>query len=382
MEGGIFMNKTEQVSYQILEDFRQGRLSRAKAASLLEVSERSVSRRSKKIRDKGMEGIKHGNHKRSPTNKTPEGIQRQAMALMEQSYFDFNISHAHELLTKHHGFEISYVTLLNWCKQAGIARKKKRRRPSRARVYRERMANEGILLQMDGSRHRWNGKDEWHLISLIDDATSNIPVGQFYHGETTWNCMAVLRRLFTERGIPQFLYTDGAGWAGGGGKRQNFSQVVRACEELGVKIIRANSAQAKGRIERSYKTIQDRLIPELRLNGITGMRDANRYLDQVFWPDWGKRFTVEPRESTGRYRPLSSHEDLDQILCLKYDRNVRSDHTVSFEGKQYKLKPGDFGKLHKKAVTIHKYEDDSIAVYHNSQKISFELIKPPKRRWI
>ncbi len=244
MEGGIYMNKNEQVEYQLLEDFREGRKTRKQVALLLGITERSVSRRIRKIREQGISGIKHGNYSRAPLNKISFEIRDQVMKLMKERYFDFNISHAGELLKKD-GLTVSYMPLLNWCKADGLG-KRKRRRPSKARVYRERMANEGILLQMDGSHHKWNGKDDWCLISVIDDATSNIPEGQFYKGETSWNCMHLLRKLFESRGVPQFLYTDGAGWAGGGGKRQNFSQVVRACQELGVKIIRANSAQAKG----------------------------------------------------------------------------------------------------------------------------------------
>lgn len=382
MEGGIFMNKNEQVSYQVLEDFRQGKISRKKTAELLGVSERAVSRRVKRLREEGMAGIKHGNFEKAPANKLPDPVRREAMSLMRQRYYDFNTSHAHELLVKEHGFAMSYVTLLTWCKQEGLARARRRRRSSKARIYRERMANEGMLLQMDGSEHNWNGIDTWHLISVIDDATSNIPAGQFYEGETTWSCMKLLRRVFTARGIPQFLYTDGAGWAGGGGKRQNFSQVVRACEELGIKIIRATSAQAKGRIERSYKTIQDRLVPELRLQGITGMKDANRYLDQVYWPDWNRRFSVEPREPCDRYRKLLPEEDLDQILCLKFDRLVRADHTVSFENRSYKLNPGSLGRLSKKTVTVHQYEDGSLSFYYDRQLVEHKVIVPPKRKWI
>lgn len=382
MEGGIFMNKNEQVTYQVLEDFRQGRVSRKRAAELIGVSERAISRRVRKIRERGMSGIKHGNYSRSPVNKTAEPLRREALSLIREKYSDFNTSHAHEFLVKEHGFELSYATLLSWCKQEGLTRTRKRRRSSKARVYRERMANEGMLLQMDGSEHEWNGKNKWHLISVIDDATSHTPAGQFYEGETSWSCMKLLRRVFTERGIPQFLYTDGAGWAGGGAKRQNFSQVVRACEELGVKIIRANSAQAKGRIERSYKTHQDRLIPEMRLQGITSMTDANRYLDQVYWPDWNQRFTVLPQEDNDRYRAIQPDEDLDQILCLKFDRVVRSDHTVSFESKNYQLETGDLGRIHKKVVSVHQYEDQTIGIYFDKQKIEHKLIELPKRKWV
>lgn len=381
MEGGIFMNKSEQIEYQILEDFRSGRKSRKQAALLLGISERSVTRRTKKIRERGVNGIKHGNFSKTPKNKTPEEIKQAAIKIYQQKYYDFNTAHAYELMVKNHQLPVSYVSLLNWLKESGHTKKRKRRRPSKARIYRERMANEGILLQMDGSRHKWNGKDEWSLISVIDDASSHIPAGQFYDSESTWSCMELLRRVFSERGIPQFLYTDGAGWAGGGGKRQNFSQVVRACEELGIKIIRAHSAQAKGRIERSYRTIQDRLIPEMRLKGVSTMKDANRYLDHVFWPEWNNRFTVEPKDHIDRYRPLQSYEDLEQILCMKFERIVRADHTISFDSEVYKLDPGSLGKLYKKTVMVHQYRDLTIAIYYSGKKIEHTLIKLPKRRW-
>lgn len=376
------MNKNEQVCYQILEDFRIGNKTRKQAALLLGITERAVTRRVKKLRSAGLSGIKHGNYNRTPANKVSDEIKARALELIKTTYFDFNIRHAYELLAEQHGFKVSYMTLLSWCKSSGIGNKKKRR-PSKARIYRERMANEGILLQMDGSHHKWNGKDEWCLISVIDDATSNIPVGQFYDGETSWNCMHLLKSLFETRGIPQFLYTDKAGWAGGGsGKRHNFSQVVRACEELGIKIIRANSPQAKGRIERSYKTLQDRLIPELRLKGITSMRDANRYLQQVYWPDWNKRFSVEPKEQISRYTPLREGVNLDNILCMKFDRIVNSDHTFCYENKRYQLEPGHFRTLRKKTITIHEYKDISIKVFYAGEDIAFKEVKLPQRKWV
>jgi|APSaa5957512535_1039671.scaffolds.fasta_scaffold61922_1 transposase len=381
MSEGFFMNKNEQVEFEILQDFREGRKTRKQIALLLGVSERTVSRRAKKIRDKGVSGIKHGNYQKPPVNKISDKIRNEVMNLIVKNYYDFNVSHALEQIENHHGIQISYMTLLSWYKQRGLGKSRKRR-TSKARVYRERMANEGILLQMDGSHHKWNGKDVWCLISLIDDATSNMPAGKFYNGETSWNCMHALEELFEKHGVPQFLYTDGAGWAGGGGKRQNFSQVVRACEELGIKIIRANSAQAKGRIERSYRTIQDRLIPEMRLKNITTMKDANRYLEQVFWPEWNHRFSVRASEDSSRYRPLKQSEDLKEILCMKYDRIINSDHTISFENIRYQIKPAKFRTLRKKKVTIHQYEDKSFKVFFGGEELDYSEIKLPKRRWV
>lgn len=154
------------------------------------------------------------------------------------------------------------------------------------------MPQEGLLRQMDGCHHKSNGKDEWCLIAAIDDATSDIPFAEFFeNGETTLNCMKVLEEIIKRKGVPKAIYTDKAGWAGGG-KRTDFSQFKRACEKLGIQIIFADSPEAKGRIERTFRTFQDRLIPELRLHGFTEVRSANRYLIDEFVEKYWKNTNV------------------------------------------------------------------------------------------
>jgi hypothetical protein len=235
---------------------------------------------------------------------------------------------------------------------------------------------------MDGSHHRWNGKDEWCLIAMIDDATSEIPVARFFEGETTIACMKVLRAVIESKGVPQMIYTDQAGWAGGGEKRRGFSQFVRICEELGIRVITTSSAESKGRIERAWRTTQDRLIPELRLAGVTSMLDANRYLDQVYLPKyWHERNTVKPREEQSRYRPLLPHENLDEIFCIKHTRQIYSDHTVHFDNQLYRIKDRSMGSLRKKEISIHVYENGSIALFYGHLKLDYEIIKRPTRQW-
>ncbi|MBC7531753.1 MAG: ISNCY family transposase [Oligoflexus sp.] len=302
------MSKNESVALRLLEDFRNGILSRSQVANLLQCSERAISRRVKKLRDQGIEDIKHGNYGNIPANRIEHSKRDQMLDLAKRLYYDFNMLHCLEKIHENHGLCTSYMTFHKWCREAGIA-KRKQRRTSKSRVYRERMACEGLLLQMDGSHHRWNGKDEWCLIAMIDDATSEIPAARFFEGETTLGCTNVLRAVIEAKGVPQMIYTDQAGWAGGGPKRNGFSQFVRACKELDIRVIITSSAEAKGRIERAWRTTQDRLIPELRLAGITSMLDSNRYLDQVYVPKyWHVRNTVIARDSTSQYRPLQPHE--------------------------------------------------------------------------
>lgn len=260
----------------------------------------------------------------------------------------------------------------------GVARK---RRSSKARVARERAANEGIMLQMDGSPHKWNGKDTWSIIAVIDDATSDVPHAEFFPSETTWACMNVLRKVIEKKGVPELILTDEAGWSTGSSKRQNFSQFVRACNELGIKVIGTPSPESKGRIERFNRTTQDRLIPEMRLKGIKSIADANRYLEQVYLPEWAKKRAVEAVSSTTRYRPIPDGLDLRDIFCLKHTRTVNRDQTVHFKTFRYRIKEPARGNLWKHEVTVHEYEDGSIAIFYGDEKLTVEKLRKPIRRW-
>lgn len=379
LDEGIYMSKNEQFKYVIIEDYRRGELSRQEAADILGVSIKSVQRWAKAIREKGIVGIKHGNCGRSPINQYDDSFKNQIMDLVQQFYFDFNIAHAREMLIERHDITVSYGTFHKWCRKAGLGRSK-RRRPSKARIHRERMANEGLMLQMDGSHHPWNGKKDWCLIAMIDDATSDIPYAEFFPSETTWACLKVLRRVIEKRGIPHIIYTDRAGWAGI--KRENFTQFKRVCDDLGIRLITTSSPQSKGRIENAWKTIQGRLVPELRLHNISSMLDANRYLQQNFLPlYWAKRNTVIPRNETSRYRPVPEYLDLDLIFTLQDSRIVASDHCISYQGKRYRITTRKYGSLKGKTVTTHQNREGNISIYLGHIKLEIEEIKINKKIW-
>lgn len=379
---GVFMSVKQEVTFWVLEDFRSGRLTRKEAALKLGISERSVTRKATRIREGGLAGLAHGNATRPPCNRSPDELRHRVVSLLRDVYFDFNLAHARDKLLAEHGIKVSYGTLHAWARQEGVGRGRRKRRTSRARVHRERMANEGLLLQMDGSHHRWNGTDEWCLIAMIDDATSDIPYAEFFPGETTLACMKVLRQVVEKKGIPDIIYTDEAGWADRSGKRQQFSQFKRVCEELGIRLITTRSPEAKGRIERAWRTCQDRLVPEFRLAGIKRMLDANRYLHQVFLPSyWRERLTVQARSPTTRYQPVPVHMNLDQIFCLKYERQVASDNTISYDNQRYRIVDDRFRSLRKKAVTVHCREAEDPEFFYGHLKLKTERIVLPKRRW-
>lgn len=350
----IVMGAREQFAFSILEDYREGRKTRIEASILLGKSERTIDRMLKRVSDKGLVGLKHGNLGRPPINKMAKEFRDQVADLVKSKYFDFNMTHCREKLIEQESTQVSYQSLRRLCHEIGcVKRKKKIRRKNK--YHRDRMPNEGLLLQMDGSHHDWNGKDKWCLIAMIDDATSEIPYAEFFKSEDTLNCLKVLEAVIAAKGIPQAIYVDKAGWFGGT-KRQEFSQFTRAAEELGINVIYANSPEAKGRIERAWHTFQDRLIPEMRLAGIENMQQANLYLMQNFMPSyWNKKNTVVPQSVKSRYRAIPLNMDIAQSCCWKDFRQVRNDLTIMWDNRLFKIDNKHTGPIKGRTVEIRTY---------------------------
>lgn len=371
VQGGRFvMSARDDQRLQIIGDFREGRISRTRAAELCQVSPRTISRLTRKIRRDGPSAVMHGNKGRSPVNKSSYLDEKAAVALVKSTYFDFNLRHAWELLKEKHGLGVSYDTLWRWCASHNVGRRKKRR-PSKARIARERMASRGMMLQMDGSHHAWNGQEKWCLIGAIDDASSEIPACRFFDSEDTFSALAVIEEIIKKHGIPCSVYVD-RGKAFGGIRDEEENQFRRACEELGITVINALSPQAKGRVERMWRTFQDRLIPEMRLNKIHTMKAANEYLESQFIPKyWNVRNSVSPREEESRYRKTDQNLDLGSILCKKYRRRMRSNQTFDFRGTTYRLKSPVPGSIAGEDITIREYPDGSWRVYFRGLEAKF-----------
>jgi biotin operon repressor len=372
---GWHMSGKELRNYELLTEFQNRKISRAQVAALLQISERAVSMKAKKLREQGIQGVFHGNQGKTPANKTPSELKEKVLNLLREKYFDFNLTHFLEKLKEVEGINISYSVLYNLCKNSTLMKRPKKRR-AKIRTMRERSTNEGFMLQLDGSHHAWNGEDKWVLISMIDDATSKIPWAEFFNTEDTLNCMTVLQRVIERFGIPEFIYTDKAGWLGGTAKREGFSQFLRACDTLGIKVIFANSPQAKGRIERSWNTIQDRLIPELRLKNIYTIPAANNYLLEEFLPNyWNVKNTVEAKVSQVKYRKINELYDLKEIFCLKQTRKVNGDHTIKLENSTYQLLPNGHFSMKGREVEIRTYPDMKTKAFFADKEVKMKLIE-------
>lgn len=370
------MGKKEQVTYRVIEDFLTHKICRREAADLLQIRERSIARIARRVEAKKFLGVVHGNRGRKSEKRLPAELKRDVMALMQSRYFDFNMTHALEVLKSEHSLIVGYSTFRKWCSEKQLVKRRKRRK-GKVRRARVRMPSEGLLLQMDGSPHRYNGKDEWCLIAAIDDATSEIPYAEFFLGEDTLSCMTVMQKIIEKKGIPRAIYTDKAGIFGGQ-KRQNFSQFCRACEELDIQVICAESAQAKGRIERTWDTFQDRIVPEMRIRKIHRMPAANAFLQEQFLPNyWAQNNMVAARNTESRYRRLSLRVDLNEIFCIKEFRAVKADHTLSWDGEIYQIQSPLKYSIQGQKIEIRTYQNLTTKAFFAGKEIQIVKFTRP-----
>ena len=209
------MSDSESFQYQVIMRFITGKLYAEEAALMLNCSKRTISRLAKRVREKGMMGVKHGNYAKNSNRKTDPELKEMVLDLKQNEYFDYNCQHFYDILVSKYKFKQSYHTVWRWLKSTNMVKHSRRKRRKK-HTYRPRLPQEGLMLQMDGSHHQFNGRDDWVLVSCIDDATSEIPYAEFFHGETTLACMKVLKRIIEIKGVPQMIYTDKAGWSGGG----------------------------------------------------------------------------------------------------------------------------------------------------------------------
>lgn len=373
----IIMDSKAQLTVDIIAKVAEAKITIVNAAKLLNKSRRTIERYLQLYHRVGIQFIVHRNTGKAPANKTPESLKQQVQSLIKEKYFDLNLQHLAELLEVNENIVVKRETLRSWAHDIHHVKRAKRRR-SKTRKRRERMESPGLLLQMDGSPHRWFGEQKSCLIAIIDDATSEVHA-EFFKSETTLGCLKVMRDYIDKKGLFKALYVDRAGIFGGP-KRCNFSQMQRACDELGIEIIFANSPQGKGRIERSFDTFQDRLVPELRLNNIVDMKSANRYLQEVFIPQfWKQQIEVNPKHDESEFTPVPKDIILNDICVLKEYRKIRNDHTFSYTNKFYLIESPLKHSIAKQKIEIRKQADSSFTVYFAARQLDVsEVIEPTK----
>lgn len=362
--------------FKVLKDVIEKRLKGAEAAQLLGLSVVHISRLKKRLLVDGFEGLLRKFPLVPPHNKIPESIVNKIIQLRRKIYYDLNVMHFMDKLRDLHKLVYSYESLRQILTKHKDHAPKKRRKVHRQR---RRMPKAGLLVQMDSSQHHWlpQIKEKWWLIAMIDDATNEIPYAQLFPQDTLFANMHVLRRFIELKGIFMALYVDKASHfktTRHGGlhytvdPEQTDTQIERALKELGINIIWANSPQAKGRIEVTFRLFQDRFIKEMRLAKIKTYAQANEFLLNTFLPWYNARYT-QPAEAT--YLPVSKEHNLNLIFCDKKSRRVNNDNTIQIYGQIVQIPPSRIVlSFSQKQVDVCLLHDHQILVAYKDQIIA------------
>jgi transposase len=320
-----------------------GELSWLQAADILGMHPRSLRRWRARLQRVGYDGLLDRRRQRPSPRLAPFDEVERILRLYRERYAGFNVRHFHQLVRRDEHVSLSYSFVKTALQRAGLVAKRRAR--GRHRRRREPRPCFGELLHIDGSPHAWLAlcpDQRQTLIAVLDDATKRLLYAQLHPAETTTTVMQALAEVFRTCGLPSALYSDRAAWAfltptaGGPVDRTRLTHVGRALARLGIEHIGAYSPQARGRGERLNRTLQDRLINELRLAGIDTLEAANAYLRERFIPDYDTRFSHPPADPTSAFVALGD-VDLEQILCEEEERVVAPDNTVSFERVRVQL---------------------------------------------
>lgn len=359
---------------EIYGRWQAGRLMQEEAAEILGVDVRTMRRWTRRYEAEGLEGLIDQRIGAVSARRAPVDEVLTVQDLYRKRYGGFTAKHFHEKLCEAHAVERSYTWTKRVLQQAGLVIKAKRRGAHRKR--RERRPLPGMMLHQDGSRHEWVAGCPWDLIVTMDDADNTIYSAFFVEEEGTMSSFLGIRRVIETQGLFASLYVDrGSHYfltptAGGKVDPAHRTQFHRAMAQLGIELIAAYSPQARGRSERLFKTLQDRLPKELALAGISTMAAANRFLERTYLPAHNRRFRIAPAATGSAFVPFIG-QGLADILCLHEARRVANDNTVRYNGRILQI-PQDAHRCHyvKATVQVHEYPDRSLAVFHGPRQLA------------
>lgn len=380
----VTLNNKEQKRLMVLNEVLAGRFTGQEAAQVLGLSLRQTRRLLATYRQAGAAGLAHGNRGREPVNKIDPAVATEVVRLAGEAYLDYNDSHLREELAERHDITLSVPTVRRLRRDAGLTSPRKRRAPRRRRL-RQRYPQAGMLLQVDGSKHDWlEGRGPWlTLHAAIDDATNEVVGAVFREEEDATGYALLVHHISQSHGLPLALYADKhrifqspreltlAEQLEGVEPRTQLGQLLH---DLDITLIAAHSPQAKGRVERLFQTLQDRLVKELRRAGATDIAQANAVLSH-FLPRFNQRFTQPPAEAGSAYRPRLSPAQANEQVHFTYWRTVANDHTISLFGQLLPL-PSVPARLNLagRRVALHHRMDGRLAVVYQQQLLG--LIQP------
>ncbi len=344
------------------------------AAEIIGISDRQMRRWHERYQEFGYDGLFDRRRGQPSPKRVPLAQVEQVLGLYRDRYFDLNVQHFHEKLGEEHGIGLSYTWVKQALQGAGLVKRGRKRGVHRKR--RERRPLPGMLLHIDGSRHRWFQDERWFdLIVILDDAPSEIYYAQLVEEESTLTVMAGVREVIERRGLFCALYSDRGShfWhtpkAGGKVDPHPLTQLGRALRELGVTMIPAYSPQARGRSERSFGTWQGRLPQELRLHGITSVEAANQFLREHYIDEFNGRFQVAAAQR-GTAFVACPRRDLNLIFSLQFERSVNRDNTVSFQKLILQIEPVRWrATLAGCNVMVHQHLDQTLSMTYGPHRL-------------
>jgi transposase len=369
MTRATVLQEVRQMRFEELYARRQRReLTMAEAAEMLGITERTFRRWSGRYEVDGREGLQDRRIGRPSGRAVPVDEALRMVTLYETRYTGWTVKHFHERWCQEHGGTRSYTWTKKTLQGAGHVARAPRRGAHRKKRLRKPLP--GMMLHQDGSTHEWVPGCQWDLIVTLDDATSEIYSAFFVEEEGTLSSFRGVRDVIEAKGLFSSLYTDRGShyWhtaaAGGRIDKVRLTQVHRALQHMGITLIPAYSPEARGRSERMFRTLQDRLPKELALAGITAMAAANQYLATQFLPGYNRRFAVPALEAGTAFVPWIG-TNLADILCIQEERVVAKDNTVRYQGLSLQI-PQDTHRFHyvKVPVRVHEYPAGTLAVFH------------------
>src|SRR5918993_19214 len=374
----ITMSSKELDRMQVLRDLSTKQITVSEAAGLMRLTRRQVFRLAKRYRQDGPAALASRRRGRPSNRSHPAAVRTEALALIKANYADFGPTLAAEKLAECHHLRLGVETLRQWMRADGIWKDRQQRLP---RVYqpRYRRAGMGELIQIDGSEHGWfeDRGPQCTLLAFVDDATSRIMHTCFVAAESTFDYFRATRAYLERYGKPVAFYSDKHAIfrvnkreaAGGDG----MTQFGRALDQLTIEIICANAPQSKGRVERCFGTLQDRLVKELRLAGIDTLEAGNAFLPG-FLEAHNQRFGREPFSGRDAHRPLNEGDDLTEIFAWKEGRTVSMNLTLQYDQTLFILEPNEVTRpLARQRVTVIDYPDGRLAIKHKRRDLPYRV---------
>lgn len=382
--GWVMMSERELQRVEVLAQVDDGKLSVDAGAGILAVSRRQMFRLLKRYRSDGAAAIRHQSRGRPANNRIPDARRDYALALARECYVDFGPTLAAEKLAEDHRLKVSRETLRQWMIRDGLWLSRQDRR----RIHQPRLRREcfGELVQIDGSEHRWfeDRGDPCTLLVFVDDATSTLMHLEFLPSESTWSYFGALERYLDAHGRPVSFYSDkhSVFRVPEPGKHANgMTQFGRALAELQIEILCANSSQAKVRVERANRTLQDRLVKELRLAGIDDMEAGNAFLPD-FMERHNAKFARPPARPDNLHRPLNIAPDrLREVLCLRDQRRLAKSLTITYDRKKLIVEDNDLARRAAgNYVDIFELADGRLQVRYKGMALPFRVFDPLQQR--